>query len=228
MSNEEMVERIQAGETELITELWLRVVRFIAYMAARYYRQIERPQCDVDDLVQAGYFGFINAVQRYKHNGGSNFLTYMEYWLRNCFAQTIGLRRRKTDAMQYAVSLETPVDEKHTIGDVIEDARAQNELLAVERKIYNEQLRNVLDKALLDISPRYAEAIRAKYYLGQPAYDSYVREGLRQIRSKKYCPQLAQFLDQYVPPCKGGLRPTEDTVIQRDEIEKILLSRQIG
>lgn len=63
MSNEELVNRIQAGidTAANMAELWQQNKGFIVRMARRYSQLAE-----VDDLIQEGYIGLCNAVDGYR------------------------------------------------------------------------------------------------------------------------------------------------------------------
>ena len=69
MTNEELVSKIQAGERELITELWLQIERFVkqqAYKFASYERWSSvcaSAGITDEDLYVAGYFALENAIK---------------------------------------------------------------------------------------------------------------------------------------------------------------------
>lgn len=79
MSNEQLVACIQAGidVAENMLLLWERNQGMIGKIASRYagYENIE-------DLKQQGYIGLYDAVQGYRAEEGSKFITYAAFWIR--------------------------------------------------------------------------------------------------------------------------------------------------
>lgn len=78
MTNEELVEHIQAGDEKkkYMQQLWEQNYLFIKKIASRYSAQAE-----FDDLIQEGYFGLYSAAMKYNSQCGVLFLTYASYWI---------------------------------------------------------------------------------------------------------------------------------------------------
>lgn len=79
MSNEELVARIKAGvdTADNMLQLWEQTKRFIHVLAKRYQSKAE-----IEDLEQEGYLALYDAVDGYKPEKGTKFLTYAEYWIK--------------------------------------------------------------------------------------------------------------------------------------------------
>lgn len=79
MTNEQLAERIKAGEdtAENMLRLWGQTKGFICAMARRYAGSVER-----EDLEQEGYLALYDAVKGYDPATGCRFLTYAENWIR--------------------------------------------------------------------------------------------------------------------------------------------------
>lgn len=77
MTNEELVERVRAGNANII-ELWQQMKRFIRKVARRY-----EDHAELDDLMQESFFALERAVALYDPGGGSSFKTYLHFWLRS-------------------------------------------------------------------------------------------------------------------------------------------------
>ena len=74
MGNEELVARIQAGEKELIPQLWEQVEKFISQQAGKRARQLNGyGGVAEDDLYQTGFIGLLDAVQSYDGWQGMSF-----------------------------------------------------------------------------------------------------------------------------------------------------------
>ena len=69
MSNEELAMAIQRGENRY-EELWEQVRRFVCQQANAYRLYFPVSTIDTDDLIQAGYLAFVDAVQVYDPDAG--------------------------------------------------------------------------------------------------------------------------------------------------------------
>ena len=87
MDNEQLVDRIQAGENEAenMLQLWQQNRGFIAAIARKYVSLAE-----MEDLEQEGYIGLCEAVRRYDPGKGVAFINYAAFWIRQAM-------RRYTD-----------------------------------------------------------------------------------------------------------------------------------
>lgn len=230
ISNEELVLKIQAGDTSLLPDLWSQVERFIGSKANDYAANHPCIYCDDEDLKQSGFFGLLDAVNSYDPAKDCKFLTHLDWRLKPAFdAAAIGRRKRQKDVN--TISLDTPIDEDGTmLYDIIEDPQAFQAFDDAERRIFNEQLHDALERLLGRINAHHADIVRQIYFNGSNDKDILKRRetslnALRRYPDKR---DLEQFLDYYVVPSKGGLRPTEETVIRREEIEKRIRRRFVG
>lgn len=223
MSNEEIVARIQAGENNLMGELWDRVERLIRWKANHAMLEWEGyGGIDFWDLVNSGYFAVLKAVESFNPENGA-FSTWLVYHLRNAFAEAMGGRskRQRYDPINTAFSLDSPLKDDEDGGqfsDVTPDPAGQVPLNAIEDAAWQEQLHEAMEKALAGIPKRYSETLRLLYYenktLSEVAETSGVsveevrkRElrGLRDLRMPRYACQLRPFYeaDYY---CGSGLQ----------------------
>ena len=110
MTNEELVAKIQDGESCLIEQLWRQCYGFIRQQAIRWGRAWEsRPDFDVDDLTQAGYIALCEAVKGYEKERGG-FLGFLLFYLKTEFAKVAGCRTeaQMKEPLNCAVSLDAP------------------------------------------------------------------------------------------------------------------------
>lgn len=86
MTNEELVIRIKAGidTAENTALLYEENKNFIYKLAKRYSGYV-----DIDDLLQEGYFGLCNAIERFDPDLGIKFLTYADYWLKQAMQRYV-------------------------------------------------------------------------------------------------------------------------------------------
>lgn len=172
MSNETLVLQIQRGE-QGVEPLWDNVKKLVRSFAFDYYTKgcEKRADIDLEDLMQEGFFGVLDAINAYKPENGYLFTTYLTYHCRNRFNKLAGIRsesERKDPvrrALRNARSLDAPVlsdDEEITLLDMIPDASTPHE--DAEEKIYYEQAHKDLEAAMQG-NPD-ADVVRLQYWDG--------------------------------------------------------------
>lgn len=77
MTNEELVHEYQAGNREVIEQLYLRNSGMIEKIVRRYSGVEE-----LEDLRQESYFGLVKAAELWNPEKETAFLTYAIYWIR--------------------------------------------------------------------------------------------------------------------------------------------------
>lgn len=79
MSNEELVSLIQGGEdvTDNMVVLWQQNQGYIIKVARKYQHLAE-----VEDLMQEAYIGLTKAVENYRLEEGTTFISYATYWIK--------------------------------------------------------------------------------------------------------------------------------------------------
>lgn len=180
MTNEELALKIQAGEVELMSELWLQVDKFVRLRAYNFASgQAWSERCRAvgitqDDLYCVGYFALEPAVKSYDPEKGA-FITIFGYYLKRTFINEIGMHKsggkwyEKPDAISSAVSLQETAStgkdgDELSLEAMIEDEQAQKPFDDIEDALYNQALHNDLEAALDGLRPRDAQVIRDHYY----------------------------------------------------------------
>lgn len=256
MTNENLCEMIQDGNTELIPTLWEQTEKYF-YLQARKWFNAFPDACrgagvELDDLEQEGYFAFIDTVGYFKRNSGYKFLSFATFPIKNRFRQILGLR---TDAQRKmplngALSIEKPIGEDDiTLLDALEDKTAAAAFQGVENGIDTERLRDILDVCLNRLSPAQADVVRARYFRGMTFEDiakqlgitysvavSRETEGLRKLRRGINQSDLKPWRDDIIgraSRCTGWsswekhrTSSVEYAVIRLDEIERQLLEKK--
>lgn len=139
-SNEELVKRIQADQTEHIPQLWEQVQDFIKYLANKHLLNYP-PQCQQfhGDMVDQAYFHFLKAIEGYRESKGK-FTGYLAYHVKNAFNEVLRGRTQKAqnEPLNSAVSLDAPIEgtEDLTLADMLIDAESE----AYYRHIEDEDL----------------------------------------------------------------------------------------
>lgn len=212
MTNEELVARIQGGETELMLQLWDQVKPFIYWMARqRIILTSGLGGVEIADLVQAGYLALVDAVERFNPDGGS-FISLLSLTLRTAFSDASGTRTRRQalDPINHAVSLDEPVNDDGDVYlvDTIQDDR--NDYEDADQWIWLDQLHVALDAAMKALPADQDATIRRRYYDGETlreiAADDGVsiervrqreRQGLKTMKAQKHRTGLAQFIEEH-------------------------------
>lgn len=162
MSNEELVVLIQAGDKELIPELWEQVKRFCFKIAGRYQQQIaENAAVSMEDLRQECYFAMMDAVQAFKPEAGS-FCNLLQLYVRNQCRGALGLRGRVKYEHYARYSLDAPLPNNPdlTLGDKLED----DTLPGMTDDLELEELQRDVREAVDRLPPGWAAIVRHFYY----------------------------------------------------------------
>lgn len=182
MTNEELAVRIKAGESELMSELWAQVERFVAQQARKFIKYRWADVCasaglTYEDLYVSGYFALLPAVEGFDPEKACLFITYFAYHLTRTFYAEAGLRkydghwRTKRDPLGQASSLEAELYESKdgdglALEDYLKDETAEQAFNKIDEAAYQKQLHADLTEALDSLRPRDAEIVRG-YYLKQ-------------------------------------------------------------
>ena len=110
----------------------------------------------------------LEAVKAYNPESGYKFITYLSYHIKNAFNGLAGLRTeaQRNNPLNNCASLD---DEIHGADDVIlsdsvPDENAERDFEEAERRVFNEKLRDDLDRALSLIPGSCERVIRGQYY----------------------------------------------------------------
>ncbi len=256
MSNEELAIRIRNGETDLTEQLWNQVVKFVTLMAKKYSLAYNG-RYEVEDLIQSGFIAVVEAANVYPGEEGGKYLTYLTYWLLKEFRRSNGITKARNiigeitdengnviklkafDPIERSESLNTPLGDSEdgdTKQSFLADPRDQFE--EVEHKIYLEQLRETLDKAM-DQLPAEQKQILISYFRDQKSRDEIGKElgktgnavesqkkaALTKLHREKHKNGLAQFVEERTPFYHTvGIR--EFTATHSSAVEKAVLARE--
>ena len=213
MTNEELVTAIQRGDDGLIPELWEKVWKFVKWRANLFYSSCEiarQRHTTVEDLTQAGYFGFLDAIRYYNHYKPYKFVTYLDNTLKNAFQKEVGLRGKcASDPAFTSKHLEDPVndDDQMTLLTTLNAVAQSDSIDTSFENMFNQELRRVLECAMRNLSKSEESVIRQAYFWGQSIQqisedrgcsDSFafaVRDkALRKMQYGPYRRQLLTFL----------------------------------
>ena len=239
VTNEEMAKEIQNGNTALTFDLWARVKPYAHSRAWQYYQKIPAAhRMDLEDLDQASYLAFTDALELYQPARGMGFIGYFEYHLKKAFGELAGFRKK--DALLRAVSIDAPVKnedgEDLSLLETLEDPAGREALETAEGKIYAGQLHEALESALAALAADHEEEaglIRQHYFDGIDVSElaeragtdvktihRKKRDGLMHLRCNRKSRKMLQEYIELATPWSwcSGVHVTEDIVIQRETI----------
>ena len=212
MSNEELASRIQAGERELLPQLWEQVRRFVCKMAPRRITALDGLSgVELDDLIQSGFLAVVDAVGYFQPEGEYKFLTYLDNCLKTEFARAGGYRANKIDPLcMRCKSLDAPLGDEQdgdTLLDFQEDPADQIE--DAERRIWLEQLRETMNKAISSLPEEQQAVLKCRYWKDLTREETsavlgfngtqaqlYERKALNKLARDKYRNGLSQFVEE--------------------------------
>ena len=195
MTNEEIAQRIKAGEADLMGQLWEQTERLLTWMIDRELMSGEKAAraeaagVTREDLCQEAYFALVAAVEAYNPESGLKLSSFLKYPVRNVVNKAIGLRTERTrrDPAVGAVSMDAPLTEDGdtSLLEMIRDPDSSAPFESVEERDYREHLRRDLEESLADLSARESQVIRARYYEGQTLEEIGAQEGCGKERIRQ-------------------------------------------
>lgn len=117
----ELIAAAQQGDLEARNELIETSIPFVINLASRINRFRRPPHMELDDLIQAGVFGLVRAIEKFDLKKGNNFLSYASYWIRNQISREIHRCKayRVPESVKYQVSKGT-MKNKDTAASVLQ------------------------------------------------------------------------------------------------------------
>lgn len=247
MTNEELAVAIRNGRTELTSQLWENVRRFV-HSRARNVMQHIPPSYGVteEDLVQSGYFALCSAIEKYDPEQGS-FLTVLSFYLKNEFAAAGGYAKNP-DPITSAVSLDAPTngdEDNDPLVDFVASQRPDggDDYTDVDDRMFTQQLHEALEQEISKLPPKQQTVIRGRYWAGRTfadiarqegvstaAMQSREKEGLRRMRYSSTAGNLRQYIDLHTDYYRlvsvssyqrGAASPVEQLVLRREKLESL-------
>jgi len=209
LSNEELVSHIQSGSVEYMEPLWWQVERFVKSRAGAVAAVLSpRYGVTFDDLYNCGFIAMTKAVETYRGGEGMGFISWLAYYLRTEFAAAAGYRTKKVITLNRCASLDAPLpgddDGDTTRGDLIADPTEH--YAGCEEKIYNAQLREVLEEVIADIDAEQREIIEQHYFHGIELAEIDKRSGAEKYTAKRKHDKALQSVRKKVFATAAGKR----------------------
>lgn len=202
MSNEELVAEIQSGAVELMEQLWEQVAGLIKWKAKRIMTVLEGCPgrgVEFEDLCQSGYLAMVAAVDTYDPAAGGAFSTWLMYHLKNAFADAIGYRTQKgrREPLNNYLSLDTPLTDdagSDDLMDVVADPAGLQWQVALEESMWQTELQEAVESALLTVPEQYREILRLRYWEDMTLEDISKRLGISKERVRQTVNQAIRRL----------------------------------
>jgi RNA polymerase primary sigma factor len=174
-----LAQRIQAGDRAALNELVKHNLKIVVTIANRHIGQ----GVPIDDLIQEGNIGLIEAAERFDPNSAARFITYASLWVRKRVNEAVvayGRIVRLPHNQEYdiykskqageevanlkAIEIDAPVGEDGdtTIGDTILSTEP-----SILREIELEDLHARVQSALRGLKARDRQVIEAYFGLGK-------------------------------------------------------------
>lgn len=169
-SNEELAERIKAGEKELLPILWGQIRNLIALFATRYYMTAQQrysAYVDNEDFIQCGYFAMIEALNAYDPEKQFRFTSYLKYRYTDCVNKMLGIRRVRSDRGRIwelppdPASLNKEMQQGE--GDELEEF-VFDDSTDPERIVEQRELSRLIAAALEDLSQKQRAVIQGVFF----------------------------------------------------------------
>jgi len=81
----ELAKKIQSGDSSALNELVLSNLKFVVLLANKFIGMGVK----IDDLIQEGNSGMIEAAKRFVPDKGARFITYAQFWIRKALNDCI-------------------------------------------------------------------------------------------------------------------------------------------
>ncbi len=215
MTNEELAQRIKAGEKDLIGQLWEQSERLLRLLIERELVATEKAEraeaagVTREDLLQEAFFALLQAVEAFDPETGFSFTSFLKWPVKNTVNRALGIRtkRDREDPIFSASSLDAPIGEEdgEPLLSFLPDP--EDPIEEADERLFREELREDLERSLAELPDREAEVIRARYFEDQT---------IEQIGDRVGC--SAERARQIEQEALDALRMKEELQAYRDEI----------
>lgn len=200
-TNEELVERIHAGESDCMAILWEQVERLVYWKARRVAVAIDESGIstgiEYDDLCQCGFFALASAVASYRPEYGA-FSTVLMLHLKTAFAEATGFRtmRQMRDPLRLAGRLDEPVgkDKKHRLFEVFPDPAAEAMIAAVSEHEIQEQRREAVRAAVAGLPDLERAVLDCRYFQDMDVPETATALGITEKDARKLESNALRYL----------------------------------
>lgn len=241
MTNENIVKLYQQGDKEALEKLINNNIGIVKKIALKYNNL--NKIIELDDLIQCGYIGLINAADRYRFDleNPTSFITYAFVLIKQEILSCVNGRSSKDKANNVlntsCTSLYAPVndDSESDLIDFIEsnDKSIEN----IEDELYFKQLRKELEQAMRDnntltereilklcygweANPMQLEEISELLSMKYVKCRNLKAKALRKIRNSVWCRTSGKkYKEELIGECTFGYAAVEKKI--DEELEEL-------
>ena len=210
MNNEELAVLAKQGDKAATHQLWDNVYLLIYKLMGRYFKACPLKGLEPADLKQSGYFALIKAIEAYKPERETLFISYLGYHVQNIAHEQLGHgHRRKKDPI--LLSLNEPIrgieDGGITVLDTLVDDSAAAAMEQVQEDVCRKQLHDKLTECFLELPENYANVLQSRFFENKTLREIAVERGvsrnavclmeknaLRKLRRPSMAQKLRPFL----------------------------------
>lgn len=153
----DVLNRISQGDESVRDELIVRNLRLVVYIAKKF----EATNVGTEDLVSIGTIGLIKAVKTFKPEKKIKLATYAS----RCIENEILMYLRKTSSQKAEISIDEPLNVDWDGNELLLSDVLGSEADVVNRKLENENEREVLLKLVDDLKGRERDIMLMRYGL---------------------------------------------------------------
>lgn len=153
-----LIERMDAGETEVRQTLIVHNLRLVAYIARRF----ENTGINIEDLISIGTIGLIKSINTYRSDKNIKLATYAS----RCIENEILMHLRKTASQKAEVSFDEPLNTDWDGNELLLSDVLGTEEDTVMRPIEEDVDRQLLARAVARLSEREKQIITLRFGLG--------------------------------------------------------------
>lgn len=184
MTNEQLAEFIQEGDSDLKPVLWERVKKLLYMFSGRYYRKYTEycERCGVTewDLKQQAYSAFELSLQGYSSERGA-FSTYLTFGFKRSLRELF----KSKEPLNTADSLNEVIggsdnDSTTERGDLFADEKALDFVTAVEDADESEYIKRTIRNAV-DLLPEDERMVINEYYFNGKTYKAIAEDNDQSI-----------------------------------------------
>ena len=216
---ENLVMKIQSGDTSLFPVLWERLERLFFLIVRKTMEKRKKPVwIDQEDIMQSCFLALSRAVDQYQPKKGYQFTSYLTNHVLTVIHEQFGTRNGKKQILAISGDIPISEDNESTTLEQIPDNGAALAFESAEDACFQEELHNALEECLKTLPDDQEKAIRERYYQGhtveeiaqrmdtdRKAVRNTIARGLLGLRKPINRKRLRPFLDEIRFPHHVGV-----------------------
>lgn len=186
LSDEELVLRIQNGETQLIETLWNQVKGLVTWKAKKFYFGFPH-RAEMGDYIHSGFLAMVSAIKKYRHiDGGFSFAHLLLQESVTQFRKIAGIHTLYKadgpevhfDLLMDARSLDAPIKSSsdkisdQSFGDTIIDHKTEYTIRDLEDRLSIQKDADAVRNAMKRFLPQRTQELIERFFVQGESIDS--------------------------------------------------------